>query len=157
MGPFWIVYGMTCHFPVEIEHKAYWAVKQYNMDFTQAGIARNIQIEELECLRIKAYKSARIYKERTKAFHNYCIHKKDFQEGDEVLFYNSRLYLMPGKLCSRWNGPYKVKEVKPYGVMKLFHPQSGTTFKVNGHQVKRYHGYKSQKELEVYLLMDAPV
>ncbi|XP_057760303.1 uncharacterized protein LOC130980661 [Arachis stenosperma] len=113
MGPFWIVYGMTCHFPVEIEHKAYWAVKQYNMDFTQAG--------------------------------------------DEVLFYNSRLYLMPGKLCSRWNGPYKVKEVKPYGVMKLFHPQSGTTFKVNGHQVKRYHGYKSQKELEVYLLMDALV
>ncbi|XP_015936426.1 uncharacterized protein LOC107462374 [Arachis duranensis] len=145
MSPFWIVYDKACHLSIEIEHKAYWAVKQCNMDFTQAGIVRKLQLKELECLRIEAYENTRIY-----------IHKKDFQEGDEVLLYNSRLRLMPGKLCSRWDGPYKVKEVKPFGVVELLHPQSGTTFKVNSHRVKRYHGYKSQKELEVFLLEDPP-
>ncbi|XP_057755838.1 uncharacterized protein LOC130975020 [Arachis stenosperma] len=106
------------------------------MDFTKAGIARKFQLEELECLRIEAYENARIYKEKTKAFHDHHIRKKDFQEGDKVLLYNSRLRFMPDKLCSRWDGPFKVKEVKPYRVVELFHPQSGATFKVNGHRVK---------------------
>ncbi|XP_016173420.1 uncharacterized protein LOC107615920 [Arachis ipaensis] len=126
------------------------------MDFTKAFIERKLQLEELECLRIEAYENARIYKEKTKAFHDHYICKKDFQEGDEVLLYNSRLRFMPKKLHSRWDGPFKVKEVKSYGVVKLFHPQSGATFKVNDHRVKKYHGHKSPKELEVFLLEDAP-
>ncbi|XP_016195853.1 uncharacterized protein LOC107636896 [Arachis ipaensis] len=127
------------------------------MDFTKAGIARKLQLEELECLRLEAYENARIYKEQTKAFHDHHIRKKDFKEGDDILLYNSRLWFMPGKLRSRWDGPFRVKEVKPYVVVELFHPQSGTTFKVNGHRVKKYHGYKSPKELEVFLLTDAPI
>ncbi|XP_016178295.1 uncharacterized protein LOC107620680 [Arachis ipaensis] len=127
------------------------------MDFTKAGIARKLQLEELECLRMEAYENARIYKEKTKAFHDHHICKKDFQEGDEVLLYNSRLRFMPGKLRSRWDGPFRVKEVNPYGVVQLFYPQSGATFKVNGHRVKKYHGYKSPREVEVFLLEDAPV
>ena len=62
---------------------------------------------------------------------------------------------MPGKLRSRWEGPFKVKEMKPYGVVELFDPKSEATFKVNGHRVKKYHGYKLPKELEVFLLADA--
>ena len=107
-------------------------------------------------MRNKAYENARIYKEKTKAFHDHHIQKKDFQEGDEVLLYNSRLRFMPSKLHSRWKGPFKVKKIKPYGVVGLFDPQSDTTFKVNGHRVKKYHGYKLPKELEVFLLEDAP-
>ncbi|XP_016173146.1 uncharacterized protein LOC107615609 [Arachis ipaensis] len=122
------------------------------MDFTKAGIVRKLQLEELECLRMDAYENAMIYKEKTKAFHDHHICKKDFQEGDKVFLYNSRLKFMPGKLRSRWDGPFKVKEVKPYRVVKLFHPQSGVTFKVNGYRVKKYHGHKSPKELEVFLL-----
>ncbi|XP_072056210.1 uncharacterized protein [Arachis hypogaea] len=156
ISPFRIVYGKAGHLSVEIEHKAYWAVKQCNMDFTKAGIARKLQLEELECIRIEAYENARIYKEQTKAFHDHHICKKDFQVGDEVLLCNSRVRFMPGKLRLRWDGTFRVKEVKPYGVVELFHPQSGTTFKVNGHRVKKYHGYKSPKELEVFLLEDAP-
>ncbi|XP_016164768.1 uncharacterized protein LOC107607315 [Arachis ipaensis] len=126
------------------------------MDFTKAGIARKLQLEELECLRMEAYENARIYKEKTKAFHDHHIRRKDFQEGDEVLLHNSRLRFMPSKLCSRWEGPFKVKEIKSYGVVELFDPQSDTTFKVIGHRVKKYHGYKSPREVEVLLLEDAP-
>ncbi|XP_025661453.1 uncharacterized protein [Arachis hypogaea] len=126
------------------------------MDFTKAGNTRKLQLEELECLRMEAYENARIYKEKTKAFHDHHICKKYFQEGDEVLLYNSKLRFMPGKLRSRWDGPFKVKEVKPYGVVELFHPQSGATFKVNGHRLNKYHGYKSPREVEVFLLEDAP-
>nr|XP_025670180.1 uncharacterized protein LOC112769954 [Arachis hypogaea] len=156
MSPFRIVYGKACHLPVEIEHRAYWVVKQYNMDFTKAGIARKLLVEEPECLRNEAYENARIYKKKTKAFHDHHILKKDFQESDEVLLYNSRLRFMPGKFRSRWEGPFKVKEVKSYGMVKLFDPRSDTTFKENGHRVKKYHGYKPSKELEVFLLTDAP-
>ncbi|XP_057747473.1 uncharacterized protein LOC130966669 [Arachis stenosperma] len=126
------------------------------MDFTKAGIARKFQLEELECLGMEAYENARIYKEKTKAFHDHYIRKKDFQEDDEVFLYNSRLRFMPRKLRSRWDGPFKVKELKPYGVVELFHPQSGATFKVNGHRIKMYYGHKSSKELEVFVLEDAP-
>ncbi|XP_016172917.1 uncharacterized protein LOC107615362 [Arachis ipaensis] len=156
MSPFRIVYGKVCHLLVEIEHKAYYAVKQCNMDFTKAGIARKLQLDKLECLRIEAYENARIYKEKTKTFHDHHICKKDFQEGDEVLLYNSRHKFIPRKLRSRWDGPSKVKKVKPYGVVELFHPQSGATFKVNGHRVKKYHSHKSPKELEMFLLRDSP-
>ncbi|XP_057760452.1 uncharacterized protein LOC130980828 [Arachis stenosperma] len=126
------------------------------MDLTQAGVAKKLQLEELECLRNEAYQNARIYKEKTKAFHAHHIQKKDFQEGDEVLLYNSRLCFMLGKLRSIWEGPFKVKEIKPYGVGELFDPKSEVTFKVNRHRVKKYHGYKLPKELEVFLLADAP-
>ncbi|XP_025661558.1 uncharacterized protein [Arachis hypogaea] len=126
------------------------------MDLTKAGEARKLQLEELECLKNESYENARIYKENTKAFHDHHIQKKDFKEGDEVFLYNSRLRFMPDKLRSRWEGPFKVKEMKPYGVVELFDPKGEVTFKVNGHRVKKYHGCKPPRELEVYILEDAP-
>lgn len=62
------------------------------------------------------------------------------------------------KLRSRWEGPYRVEKAEPYGVFHLSHPSSPTIFKVNGHRLKLYHGekMKSNKEVEVFLLEDAP-
>ncbi|KAL4371446.1 hypothetical protein AHAS_Ahas06G0166600 [Arachis hypogaea] len=67
---------------------------------------------------------------------------REFRLGELVLLYNSRLRLMPGKLRSRWEGPYMVEKAEPYGVFHLRHPSSHKIFKVNGHGLKFYHGEK---------------
>ena len=84
-----------------------------------------------------AFQNSRIYKEKTKAFHDKHILKREFKAGDQVLLYNSRLKLFPGKFKSRWSGPFEVKEVKPYGAIVLWDKQ-GNDFTVNGQRVKQY-------------------
>ena len=67
MSPFRIVYGKACHLPAELEHRAYWATRQLNMDSTLASEKRVLQLSELDEFRNEAYENARIYKEKTKA------------------------------------------------------------------------------------------
>ena len=62
---------------------------------------------------------------------------KDFQVGQQVLLFNSRLKLFPGKLRTRWSGPFVVTKVFPYGVVEVTHAEKGT-FQVNGHCLKPY-------------------
>ena len=65
---------------------------------------------------------------------------KEFAPAQKVLLYNSRLKLYPGKLRSRWSGPYEVVQAFPHGAVEVKDLQSGDTFKVNGHRLKIYHG-----------------
>ncbi|GJX34966.1 reverse transcriptase domain-containing protein [Tanacetum coccineum] len=71
---------------------------------------RFLQLSKLTELRNEAYEHSRAYKERTKRWHDAKILDKEFQEGEEVLVFISRLKLFPGKLRTRWYGPYTVSK-----------------------------------------------
>ena len=72
------------------------------------GEKRTLQLNEMEEFRNNAYENARIYKERTKRWHDKHIMPRDFKKGHKVLLFNSRLRLFPGKLRSGWSGPFEV-------------------------------------------------
>nr|GEZ91698.1 reverse transcriptase domain-containing protein [Tanacetum cinerariifolium] len=109
--PYKLVYGKTCHLLIEIEHKAYWALKQANFDLTVAGDHQKVQLNELNELRDHAYENSLIYK----------------------------LKIFSGKLKTRWSGPFTITKVFPYGTVELSQA-NGANFKVNGHRVKHCFG-----------------
>jgi hypothetical protein len=122
------------------------------MDFEATGEKRKMQLSELEEWREKAYHNSRIYKERTKRWHDKRIKKKKFAPGDKVLLFNFRVKLFGhGKLRTKWEGPFTVVSTSSHGAVTLQNNE-GTLFKVNGQRLKIF--LEPDKPLEVVEQLD---
>ena len=129
----------ACNLPMEIEYKvAWWAIKKINLDLGRAGLKRFLNINELEELRNDAYLNSKISKDRLKKWHDQMVARKIFEEGDQVLLYDSKLHLFPGKLKSRWIGPFIIHQVYPNGTVDLLRSKDNRVFKVKGQRLKPF-------------------
>ncbi|XP_021717285.1 uncharacterized protein LOC110685130 [Chenopodium quinoa] len=106
------------------------------MDMSLAGEKRLLKLNKLEELRYDAYENSRLYKEKTKKWHDQHIRNKSFKVGDKMLLFNTRLRLFPGNLKSKWSGPFVISRTTPCGSFEL--EVRDNKFMVNGHSLKHY-------------------
>ena len=131
---------------------AYYCFLDSYSGYNQIAIHKDDQ--EMTTFRNNAYESNRIYKEKTKMFHDKMIKSRSFVVGQKVLLFNSRLRLFPGKLRSRWSGPFVILNVFAHGAVEVQNLKNGNTFKVNGHRLKPFYEPAEVRDVEEVQLRD---
>ncbi|KAL6315206.1 hypothetical protein AAG906_037438 [Vitis piasezkii] len=111
-------------------------MRPFPMSF--AGAKRCLDLNEMEELRNDAYINSKVSKQRMKKWHDQLISNKEFRKGQRVLLYDIRLHIFPGKLKSRWIGPFIIHQVHINGVVELLNSNGKDTFRVNGYRLKPF-------------------
>ncbi|KAD3337906.1 hypothetical protein E3N88_33427 [Mikania micrantha] len=121
-----------------LAHRSLWAVKEVNLDYDNAGKQRKLDLCELEELRDDAYECACACKDKFKRVHDAKLRLQKFEVGQKVWLYNSRLKLFPGKLKSKWMGPYSIVRIGNYGDIEIEDFEDHLRQVMNGHRLKPY-------------------
>nr|GEU67679.1 hypothetical protein [Tanacetum cinerariifolium] len=129
---------------------ALWAFRTaYKTPIGTTPRKRFLQLHELDELRLQAYENSKLYKARTKAYHDKKLGvRKECKDGEQVLLYNSKYKFKAPKLRSKWYGPFIVKHGYPSGYVEVYDKHGGS-FIVNGHRVKLYHDEEQLNELTI--------
>nr|XP_009622090.1 uncharacterized protein LOC104113582 [Nicotiana tomentosiformis] len=127
-----------------------------NLDIETAGTNRVTKLHELDEFRFYVFENARLYKEKMKMIYDKNILDQNFKPGDLVLLYNSRLRFFPGKLKSRWSGPFRVVQVFSSGVVEIESEYGTNKFTVNGKRLKHYLGMVEEKGDRVVITLEEP-
>ena len=138
MSPYKMVYGKTFHLPLDLEHKAFSIVRELNANPKLAGEKRLMNLTSLDEWRSEAYESAKMSKEKVKKWHDRRILKHEFNVGDKVSLFRSRFRFSPGKLLSRWEGPFHIEEVYRSCTIKINIFEGTKPQVVNGQRLKHY-------------------
>lgn len=96
-----LVYKQRCHLSAELKHTMYWPIKKFNFDIDLDDEKRMLQVNELDKFRLLVYENAKLYKEKTKIWHENYIKHREFEPGQVVLLFNLSLKLFLGKLTPR--------------------------------------------------------
>ncbi|XP_012468639.1 uncharacterized protein LOC105786682 [Gossypium raimondii] len=124
------------------------------MDWSATGHKRLLELNKMEEFRAHAYENAKLFKEKTKRWHDNRIMPRHFEPGQQVLLFNSRLNLFPSKLKSRWSGPFEVVQTNSHGAVSIKDLKTAITFKVNGQRLKHYWGAHVDRDKQSVDLRD---
>ena len=98
------------------------------------------QLNELDEIIHDAIQSTILVQNKRVKWHNKFLKKKNFQEGDWALLFDSMVKSFKGNLTTRWMGPYEIITVFYNGSVKIrIIDDEHVTFVVNGHHIKVYH------------------
>jgi hypothetical protein len=114
--------------------------QEIGLDLTEAHKQCLQQLNELDEACMSTLQRTTVIQQQRASWHDKHIKKKYFQKGDWALLYDSKFQDFPGKLQTRWLGPYEINEVHNNGTVTLVTIDgSGSPFLVNGHRLRLYH------------------